>query len=68
MVVSFRCLSLTLKTMNSKPTWEEAVMVYIDVLQNPDASFLSRSIAKDELMHLARAADKVIAQNKAKEH
>lgn len=50
--------------MNSKPTWEEAVMVYIDVLQNPDASFLSRSIAKDELMHLARAADKVIAQNR----
>jgi hypothetical protein len=53
--------------MNSKPTWEEAVMVYIDVLQNPDASFTARSIAKQDLLTLARAADKVIAQSRALE-
>jgi hypothetical protein len=54
--------------MNSEPTWEEAVMVYIDVLQNPNASFMSIKIAKEELLILARNADKVIARDGAKEH
>jgi hypothetical protein len=53
--------------MKSNPTWEEAVMVYIDVLQNPNASFMSIQIAKEELILLARSADKAIAQNGAKE-
>lgn len=53
--------------MKSNPTWEEAVMVYIDVLRNPKASFLSVQIAKDELLILARNADKVIARDGAKE-
>ena len=53
--------------MNSNFTWEEAVMVYIDVLQNPNASFMSIKIAKEELIILARGADKAIAQHGAKE-
>jgi hypothetical protein len=53
--------------MNSNFTWEEAVMVYIDILQNPNASFMSIKIAKEELIILARGADKAIAQNDATE-
>ncbi len=71
MVESFRCPLITILThkhnMNSNFTWEEAVMVYIDVLQNPNASFMSIKIAKEELIILARGADKAIAQNDATE-
>lgn len=46
----------------NKPTWEEAVLIYIDVLQNPNAGFHATRNAKAELIRLAQSVDKSIAQ------
>ena len=42
----------TLETMN--PTWEDAVRIYIDVLQNPRATAGATIGAKEDLLRLAR--------------
>ena len=45
------------ETIDTTPTWEFAVQVYIAVLQNPDASTESLRGAQDELLRLARIVD-----------
>ena len=39
------------------PTWEFAVQVYCEVLQNPEASHESLCSAREELLRLARIVD-----------
>ena len=39
------------------PTWEFAVQVYCEVLQNPDANPESLCSAREELIRLARIVD-----------
>jgi len=49
-----------LKTIDITPTWESLAPVMIDIIKNPDASFQSTKIAKEELLKMARVADKYI--------
>lgn len=41
------------------PTWETAIHIYIDVLQNPDASPTAHDMARAELIRLARMFDDI---------
>lgn len=41
----------------SPPTWEFAVRIYTDVLQNPDAGEKAHQAAVDDLLNLARSVD-----------
>jgi hypothetical protein len=47
-------------TIDTTPTWEEAVSIYIEVLRNPDASFNAVTSARMELIRLARMVDKMM--------
>jgi hypothetical protein len=44
------------------PTWEFAVQVYCEVLQNPEASHESLCSAREELLRLARIVDNLNPQ------
>jgi hypothetical protein len=48
------------QTINITPTWESFAPVMIDIIKNPDASFKSIENAKNELLKMARVADKYI--------
>lgn len=48
------------QTIDITPTWESLAPVMIDIIKNPDASFQSTKIAKEELLKMARVADKYI--------
>lgn len=49
------------ETIDITPTWETAVSIYINVLQNPGASFEGIEAAKEELLRLARIVDNLRA-------
>jgi hypothetical protein len=42
------------------PTWESLAPVMIDIIKNPHGSFQSVKIAKEELLKMARVADKYV--------
>jgi hypothetical protein len=42
------------------PTWEATTPIMIDIIKNPDASFKSIENATNELLKMARVADKYI--------
>lgn len=46
-------------TIDLTPSWEEVVSIYIAVLQNENAGFEAVKAAKEELIRLARWADKM---------
>ena len=48
------------KTIDITPTWLGLAPVMIDIIKNPHASFQSTKIAKEELLKMARVADKYI--------
>ena len=48
------------KTIDITPTWEALAPVMIDIIKNPHASFQSTKIAKEELLKMARVADKYV--------
>ena len=48
------------KTIDITPTWESLAPVMIDIIKNPHASFQSTKIAKEELLKMARVADKYV--------
>ncbi len=48
------------KTIDISPTWGSLAPVMIDIIKNPHASFQSTKIAKEELLKMARVADKYI--------
>jgi hypothetical protein len=49
-----------LKTIDITPTWESLTPVMIDIIKNPHGSFQSVKIAKEELLKMARVADKYV--------
>lgn len=51
-------------TIDMTPSWKCAVRIYCAVLQNPDADQNAKNNAEADLMNLADAMDKVIADNK----
>lgn len=46
-----------MKELNLAPTWESAVEIYIEVLQNPRATAGAILAAKEDLRDLARHVD-----------
>lgn len=52
-------------TIDITPTWESAVMIYMSVLSNADASFEARRGAEEELLRLARMVDAIAAERSA---
>ena len=48
------------KTIEITPTWLGLAPAMIDIIKNPHASFQSTKIAKEELLKMARVADKYI--------
>lgn len=47
-----------MKTIDMTPTWETAVKIYISVLENDNASFEGKRIAREDLTALAQIVDK----------
>jgi len=43
------------------PTWEEAALIYMAVLENPNAALTARASARAEILILARVADHALA-------
>ena len=52
-------------TFDLTPTWEFAASIYIEVLQNPDATAGAIINAKEELLRLARTVDRLKAEQEA---
>jgi len=48
------------KSIEIIPTWESTAPIMIDIIKNPDASFNSIQIAKNEILKMARVADKYV--------
>ena len=48
------------KSIEIIPTWESTTPIMIDIIKNPDASFNSIQIAKNEILKMARVADKYV--------
>lgn len=48
-----------MKTIDMTPTWESAVKIYIAVLENENASFEGKRIAREELIFLAKTVDQL---------
>ena len=54
----------TVKTIDLTPTWESAVLIYCDVLENPDAGYEAKQSAREDILNLARAMDKIRSKRK----
>ena len=54
-----------MKSIDLAPTWEFAASIYIEVLQNPDATAGAIIDAKEELLRLARIVDRLKARKEA---
>ena len=46
-------------TVDLTPTWRAAVRIYIDVLENSEASYNGKRAAREDLMLLAKSMDKI---------
>ena len=51
-----------MNSIDLTPTWEFAASIYIEVLQNPDATAGAIIDAKEELLRLARIVDRLKAE------
>lgn len=45
------------KTIDMTPTWESAVKIFMAVLENENASFEGKRVAREELVRLAKIVD-----------
>jgi hypothetical protein len=45
-------------TIDMTPTWESAVKIFMAVLENQNASFEGKRVAREELVRLAQMVDK----------
>jgi len=54
-----------MNSIDLTPTWEAAVSIYIEVLQNPDATAGAIIGAKEELMRMGRIVDRLKAEQEA---
>ena len=53
-----------METIDLTPNWETAVKIYIEVLQNNNASVEGKQSAKEELLYLARYVDDMRLEKK----
>lgn len=53
-----------METIDLTPNWETAVKIYIEVLQNNNASAEGKQSAKEELLYLARYVDDMRLEKK----
>tara|TARA_B100000282_G_scaffold251374_1_gene195872 strand:+ start:169 stop:348 length:180 start_codon:yes stop_codon:yes gene_type:complete len=53
-----------METIDLTPNWETAVKIYIEVLQNENASAEGKQDAKEELLYLARYVDNLRLEKK----
>jgi len=53
-----------MKTIDVTPSWESAVRIYISVLENGNASYEGKKIAREDIIFLAKPIDQL---NKVKE-
>ena len=53
-----------METIDLTPNWETAVKIYIEVLQNENASAEGKQSAKEELLYLARHVDNLRLEEK----
>ena len=53
-----------MKTIDIAPSWESAVRIYISVLENDNASYEGKQIAREDIIFLAKTIDQL---NKVKE-
>lgn len=54
-----------MKTIDMTPSWNAAVRIYIAVLENPDAAENAKQGAREDLLNLANAMDKIKAEKKS---
>ena len=47
------------KTIDLTPTWAAAASIYIEVLQNPEASEEGKKIAREEILRMAGLATRL---------
>jgi hypothetical protein len=52
------------ETIDLTPTWESAVLIYCAVLENPDAGLEAKHAAREDLLSLGRAMDKIRSATK----
>lgn len=55
-----------MKTIDMTPTWLSLLNPMLDVIANPEASFESRKVIREELERMARIADAYVELSKAK--
>ena len=48
-----------METIEMTPTWESAVRIYISVLENGNASFEGKKIAREDIISLAKIVDQL---------
>jgi len=53
-----------METIDITPSWESAVRMYISVLENDNASYEGKKIAREDIIFLAKTIDQL---NKVKE-
>jgi hypothetical protein len=53
-----------METIDITPSWESAVRIYISVLENDNASYEGKKIAREDIIFLAKTIDQL---NKVKE-
>lgn len=56
------------EVIDMTPTWEATVRVLMHVLETPKASTEGKKAAREEILRLARAMDKIIADQKKEDN
>ena len=48
-----------MKTIDISPSWESAVRIYLQVLENDNASAEGKQIAREDIIFLAKTVDQL---------
>lgn len=48
-----------METIDIAPSWESAVRIYISVLENDNASYEGKQIAREDIIFLAKTIDQL---------
>jgi hypothetical protein len=56
-----------MKTIDISPSWESAVRIYLQVLENDNASAEGKQIAREDIIFLAKTVDQLSKVQKAEQ-
>lgn len=56
-----------MKTIDISPSWESAVRIYLQVLENDNASAEGKQIAREDIIFLAKTVDQLNKVQKAEQ-